>query len=710
LGKKVCEEVSDFCLGDFILNVNFFKFEEGSMNIKWRGFLAICLGSVLVACPPAIDPNAIATIEVLPTNLTLEVGQSASGLSATAKNASGTVLTDKTFTWASSDSSIATVSTDGKVTALKGGAVSLTASSEGKSGTSNLAISFTLRVRAQAHGNSPVTVFTSKADGTLLESKTVNPAPDSRNYVETLEFKDLPGDALVTAAYNIQKPINGVIGDLTRLYTTPAAYANGQGFFLRGNYEFVGNIFARLEKPAGATHTRRFLPGDATDFQSFGGGDARDLPAAISYFSTNTTPQLTVGVLTDAIVQPNPSSNPNGKVCFLNNFSTTTRYVGLGYVVESNNANSAKGFTCSLRRADGAAMGTSTAFTIGAVGTVYELEMGSYGLYRITLDSNTNGNYVGTARPYVRSSQGVYTYDLQKNGLYSPLFIAYDANDNPVAYKFLKNRTMPSGGSDVFEVLANQWDTNLTQTTFAVTVPNSPSYWCPSLMGFFEGISSASLFDCRINNYSSGLYTITRKFAPGFDKYGFSFGFAQAIPANTAGAPSSNTRLQKNDLAVLPANVSLNATTDFMPFIDHATTSLVGAGTARPGLNFAYTGDSSKLEQVSGFIYERNKQSGNEVVQQPGLDYDWTFWQFPSSTRSLVAPELPSSLAALAPIEGSKKYRMEVALREPQTTTSRREAWLQRNLSGDTAFNTASSRSKGTEAATPRKVFEIGLQ
>jgi hypothetical protein len=680
------------------------------MKKVWVVGLGLC--TTLVACPPAVDQNAVSSIEISPNSLTLEVGQSVSGLSAVAKNASGAVLTDKTFTWASSNSSIATVSTDGKVTALKGGVVSLTASSEGKSGTSSLAISFTLRVRAQAHGNSPVTVFTSKADGTLIESKTVNPAPDSRNYVESLEFKDLPGDALVTAAYNIQKPINGVVGDMTRLYTTPAAYANGQGFFLRGNNEFIGNIFPKLEKPAGATYIRRILPGDGEDFQSFGGGDARDLPAAISYFSTNTTPNLTVGVLTDGTVQPNPSSTPNGKICFISNFSTTTRYTGLGYAVENNIPNSAKGFTCSLRRADGAAMGTSTAFTIGAVGTVYELETNGYGFYRITLDSDTNGNYVGTARPYVRFNQSIFTYDLQQNGLYSSLFIAYDANDNPIAYKFLKNRTMPSSGSDSFEVLANQWDTNLTQTTFTVGVPANTGYWCPSLMGFFEGVSSSSSFDCSNSNSNpfGGSHVMNRKFVPGFDKFGFSFGFFQPIPGNTAGSPSSSTRIQKNDLVVLPSNVSLNYTADFMPFIDYASTFVVGAATARPGLSFTYTGDSSRLAQVSGFIYERNKQSGSSSVQQPGFDYLWDFWQFPSSTRSLVAPELPSSLASLAPIEGSRKYRMEVAVREPQTTTGRREAWLVRNLSNDVALNTTSARAKTDERSSATKAFEIVLK
>jgi hypothetical protein len=681
---------------------------------KWFVGLGFSLCVALVACPTPVDPNKISSIEVSPSTLSLEVGQSASGLSAVAKNASGNTVSGAVFTWSSSDPSMLQVdSSSGKVTALKGGAAQIQASSDGVQGAAGISVSFTLRVRAQSNGNSPVTVFVSKADGTLIESKSVEPKPDLRNNTEVLEFSNLPGDALVTAGYQIQKPVGGTVGSLTRLLTYSAAYANGQGFYMQANNEFIGGLYAKLEKPTGAAYVRRILPQSSTSRQSFGNGDPRDLPATFQLQSSGPNNQsfLLIGLITDATVTPN-----KGKLCYLSDFSNVNRYFGLA--LQGNNAlpDFTSGNPCSLRRVDGVAMGTGGAFSIAPVGTVYELEMGGLGFYRITLEPNTNtiqGQVgVGTARPYVAPYQEVYTSDLQKDGLYSTAFIAYDTNDNPVAYKFLKNRTMPASGVDSLEVKANEWQTDLTQTIFTVNVGTDGGYYCPSITGYFGGIESAGNFDCRNNNTNpfNGSHIMTRKYVPGFDKYGFTFGFFKVIASSSAGAPSIYTYLNKRDLATLPTTVSLNASTDFMPLPDIGAVS--GVGTARPGIDWTYSGDQSKLEQTTVSIYERDKQSGNNSVQQPGFEYSWFFSRLAPGISSFAVPELPNSISTYAPLEGSRKFRISVSLLEATSSTSRREAAMSRNLNNDTGFHTAgaSARALSFEPQVLSDAYQIVLK
>ena len=67
------------------------------------------------------------------------VGQTVQA-TATVRDAAGNVLTGRTVTWSSSNSAVATVSGSGLVTTIATGAVSLTASCEGRSGSATLAV------------------------------------------------------------------------------------------------------------------------------------------------------------------------------------------------------------------------------------------------------------------------------------------------------------------------------------------------------------------------------------------------------------------------------------------------------------------------------------------------------------------------------------------------------------------------------------------
>ena len=85
---------------------------------------------------PKMEP--VASVWVSPSSGVLDVGQTLS-LSATAKDAAGSVLTGRTITWASSDGS-ATVSGTGLVTGMEAGSPTITATCEGKSGIAAITV------------------------------------------------------------------------------------------------------------------------------------------------------------------------------------------------------------------------------------------------------------------------------------------------------------------------------------------------------------------------------------------------------------------------------------------------------------------------------------------------------------------------------------------------------------------------------------------
>jgi hypothetical protein len=88
--------------------------------------------TVTVSAPP---PAPVASVSVSPSSGTLNVGQ-ALQLTATLRDASGNVLTGRTVTWASTNALIAGVNSQGLVTTLAAGTVTITASAESATGQS----------------------------------------------------------------------------------------------------------------------------------------------------------------------------------------------------------------------------------------------------------------------------------------------------------------------------------------------------------------------------------------------------------------------------------------------------------------------------------------------------------------------------------------------------------------------------------------------
>src|SRR2546422_11412273 len=88
-----------------------------------------------------VAPVATATVSITPGGAHLPVGGTMQ-LAVTLRDANGNMLTGRTVEWASSEPTVATASASGLVTDMAddGGTATITATSGGKSGSSNLTV------------------------------------------------------------------------------------------------------------------------------------------------------------------------------------------------------------------------------------------------------------------------------------------------------------------------------------------------------------------------------------------------------------------------------------------------------------------------------------------------------------------------------------------------------------------------------------------
>lgn len=81
----------------------------------------------------------VASVDVTPTSATIAVNATVQ-LTATPRDANGSPLGGRTITWTTNNSGVATVSTSGLVSGVAAGSATITATSEGKSGTSAITV------------------------------------------------------------------------------------------------------------------------------------------------------------------------------------------------------------------------------------------------------------------------------------------------------------------------------------------------------------------------------------------------------------------------------------------------------------------------------------------------------------------------------------------------------------------------------------------
>lgn len=104
----------------------------GGVGMDWN------VTTVAGSTPPGSTP--VSTISISPSSVSVAAGGTVQ-LSATLRDASGNLLTGRTVSWATSDSTIARVSSTGLVTGVASGTAGITATSEGKSATAIVLVS-----------------------------------------------------------------------------------------------------------------------------------------------------------------------------------------------------------------------------------------------------------------------------------------------------------------------------------------------------------------------------------------------------------------------------------------------------------------------------------------------------------------------------------------------------------------------------------------
>src|SRR5207244_1695485 len=86
-----------------------------------------------------VTPVPVASVTVSPATASVAVGQTVQ-LTATPRDSAGSTLTGRSVTWASGDTSVARVSPSGQVAGVAPGSATMTALSEGKSGTAAVTV------------------------------------------------------------------------------------------------------------------------------------------------------------------------------------------------------------------------------------------------------------------------------------------------------------------------------------------------------------------------------------------------------------------------------------------------------------------------------------------------------------------------------------------------------------------------------------------
>ena len=110
---------------------------RGTLNVNAVfGALSTVASGTTALDPP---PVAVASVTVSPATASVQVGASAQ-LAASSKDASGNPLSGRVVTWASSAPAVATVNGSGLMSGVAAGTATITATSEGQSGTSAISV------------------------------------------------------------------------------------------------------------------------------------------------------------------------------------------------------------------------------------------------------------------------------------------------------------------------------------------------------------------------------------------------------------------------------------------------------------------------------------------------------------------------------------------------------------------------------------------
>ncbi len=171
----------------------------------------------------------VATVTVSPATASVNAGQTVQ-LTATTKDANGNTLTGRTITWSSGNTSVATVSGSGLVTGVAAGSATITATSEGKSGSSAITVTaVTVPVATVTVSPTAGTVFIGQtlqltatpkdANGNALTGRTITWASNAASTASVNGSGLVTGQA--TGSATITATSEGKSGTAAITVTTP---------------------------------------------------------------------------------------------------------------------------------------------------------------------------------------------------------------------------------------------------------------------------------------------------------------------------------------------------------------------------------------------------------------------------------------------------------------------------------------------------------
>src|SRR6059058_4738130 len=195
----------------------------------------------------------VASVTVSPASASVPAGQTVQ-LTVTPRDANGNPLSGRTVTWASSNPGVATVSGSGLVSGVAGGAATITATSEGQSGSSAITVTAppppgSCQTGSSAWVNSPFSSqngsFTAQFDA------TPNAAPMDGVMGLSAGATTLYEALAVTVRFNPAGQIDARSG---AVYTAANAipYAAGTSYRFRLVVDIPSHTFAAYVTPAGS--------------------------------------------------------------------------------------------------------------------------------------------------------------------------------------------------------------------------------------------------------------------------------------------------------------------------------------------------------------------------------------------------------------------------------------------------------------------------
>src|SRR5256885_15635021 len=114
-------------------------YTAGSTPGRYQVTATLAGGSVVGSALVTVTTVPVASVAVSPATLSLTAGQTGR-LTATPKDSAGNALSGRTVSWISGDAGVARVSAAGVVTAVAAGSTTVTATSEGKSGSATITV------------------------------------------------------------------------------------------------------------------------------------------------------------------------------------------------------------------------------------------------------------------------------------------------------------------------------------------------------------------------------------------------------------------------------------------------------------------------------------------------------------------------------------------------------------------------------------------